>query len=99
MFIYNINHKEIEKYNIFDHYRFEREVNELLHKTHISNEDFQGKLRGALMYYFWCKAEYEVVIHPWIGGDEKESKKIDVYEQIMMNWERFLEYVSSFRHE
>lgn len=60
MFIYDINRREIKKYNVFDHYRFDREVDELLHKTNLSKEEFQDKLRSALMYYFWSKAEYEV---------------------------------------
>lgn len=97
MFIYDINRREIKKYNVFDHYRFDREVDELLHKTNLSKEEFQDKLRSALMYYFWSKAEYEVVIYPWCGGGEKESKKIDVYTQIMMNWDKFVEYVWGFR--
>ena len=49
------------------------------------------------MYYFWGRSEYEVVIYPWCGGGEKESKKIDVYTQIMMNWDKFVEYVWGFK--
>ena len=89
--------REIRKYNVFNHYSFSKEVDKLLHKTSLSKEEFQDKLHSSLMYYFWGRSEYEVVIYPWCGGGEKESKKIDVYAQIMMNWDKFVEYVLGFR--
>lgn len=97
MFIYDMDCREIRKYNVLNHYSFSKEVDELLHKTSISKEEFQDKLRSSLMYYFWGRSEYEIVIYPWCGGGEKESKKIDVYTQIMMNWDKFVEYVWEIR--
>lgn len=41
----------------------------------------------------WCKCEHEVVVGPWIGDFEKEGVKVDIYEQIRMNWDLFVEYV------
>lgn len=110
---HNINKNQIYKYNIFDHGRFSEEVYELLNKHEMTYEEFSEKLRCSLMYYFWCKAEHEIVITsfpPYI--DKKEfnrlsseefrvcsdvrlrcGEKIDIYEQIRMNWDVFVDYV------
>ena len=45
------------------------------------------------MYYFWCKSEYEVVIAPWGGSIGANEVKIDIYTQVMNNWDVFLDYV------
>ncbi len=91
VFYYDFNDKEIKVSNIFNHDRYKREVEELLHKcTDIS--DFSGKLRSATMYYFWSKCEWETVIHPWVGNDSA-AIKVDIYWQVQMNWDRFIDYL------
>lgn len=90
---YNMNARKIEPFNIFDHYSFRKDVEKLLDKTNISREDFEEKLRKELMYYFWAKAEHEILIRAWCGGNGDEEVKIDIYEQVMWNWDRFVEYV------
>lgn len=94
VFYHNFNLKKIEKYNIFDHASFRRDVLEYL-KTHKDNiKDFETAVKSSLMYFFWAKAEWEILICPWVGGDrEKEAKKIDVYEQVMNNWKPFVDYL------
>lgn len=49
------------------------------------------------MYYFWSKTEWEVIVSPWVGkgGDEK----IDVYDQLKLNWDKFVDYVWSEVHK
>ena len=110
---HNINKDQIYKYNIFDHGRFSEEVYELLNKHEMTYEDFSEKLRCSLMYYFWCKTEYEIVITsfpPYIDKKEFDrisseefrvlsdvrlrcGEKIDIYEQVRMNWGVFVDYV------
>ena len=93
IFYYNINARKIETFNIFNHGRFREDV--IRNLTIIENkEEFAQTLKSNLMYYFWAKAEWELLFSPWVGGDqEKDSVKIDVYEQVMNNWEIFLNYV------
>ena len=87
----------IKTFNVFDHWRFAKEVNECLSK--ISNKvDFANELRSDLFYYFCSKCEWEIVVSPWTGDREKGAIKIDVYDQVMMNWELFLDYVWSKRN-
>ena len=119
----DFNRRTIVKYNIFDHRSFAQDVNKLL-KEDITKDEFAEQLKQSLMYYFWCKSEYEVVISSWPVYIDKEEldrinieyeeynnkwghypykinvspdvgKKIDIYSQVMMNWEQFVEYVWS----
>lgn len=49
------------------------------------------------MYYFWSKCEYEIILSPWAG--QADDIKIDIYNQIMMNFDRFVDYCWSFKSE
>lgn len=122
-FVYRheFNSKKIEKFNIFDHCRFTEAVKKLK-KMKLAKDEFAEKLRSELMYYFWSKCEYEVIITsfpPYIDSDElcrlnEENElfvkvcgrnrvrvdvdlltadKIDIYDQVMMNWDAFVSYV------
>lgn len=89
----NFNAKKIVKWNIFNHYKFKEEVEKLLHRN-LSREDFSEKLKDCLLYYFWAKSEYEILISPWLG-DAKDIK-VDVFDQVVMNFDRFADYIWSF---
>lgn len=89
----NFNAKKIVKWNIFNHCKFKEEVEKLLHRN-LSREDFSGKLKDCLLYYFWAKSEYEILISPRIG-DAKDIK-VDIFDQVMINFERFVDYVWHF---
>lgn len=93
VFYYNINKKKIEIFNIFEHGSFISYVKKAI-KESKNKDEFAKQLRSELMYYFWSKAEWEIVISPWVGGDrKKDSIKIDVYDQVMNNFEAFVNYV------
>ena len=91
VFYYDFNRKKIDTYNIFEHGGFvtyvKKSINECKNK-----DEFAEQLKTELLYYFWSKAEWEVLLSPWIG-DEKVTKKIDVYDQVMLNFNGFLDYV------
>ena len=94
VFYYNINKKKIETFNIFEHSSFNKYIQQA--KKLKTKEEFSEQLKSELLYYFWSKAEWEVIITPWVGGDrEKCAVKIDVYEQVMSNWDVFVDYVWS----
>lgn len=97
VFYYDINRKKIDTYNIFDHGKFIKWVHKDL--KDINNiEDFAKALESNLSYYFGMRSEWEVLISPWVDGDrEKDAIKVDVYSQVMLNFEVFLNYVWSKR--
>lgn len=94
VFYHDMNQRIITTYNVFDHYSFRTEVLLWLKKSR-TKEEFGEKLRSTLLYYFWAKAEWEVLITPF-GGTAK-TIKVDVFTQVMNNWEIFLDYVWSNR--
>lgn len=91
----DFNTNKIIKWNIFRHYSFNEEAEKLLKKG-LSKEEFSEKLKCSLMHYMWSKCEYEVVVKELIGSG---YIKVDIYNQVTMNWDRFVDYVWSFRKE
>lgn len=89
---HDFNSGEIVRFNIFDHWMFRKDVEGDLRKCK-SREEFAKKLRSHLFYYFCSKCEYEVLVSPWTGNKEKGTIKVDIYDQVMMNFEIFLDYV------
>ena len=120
--VYNhdINRREIKTYNVFKHNSFREDVEELL-KENLNYDEFSEKLNRIAQYYFWSKAEYEIVITSWVPHIDNEEldrvdkereehprylshyvnleveEKLDFYDQLHLNWERFVEYVLSFK--
>lgn len=96
VYYHDSNKQKIIKWNIFNHGSFKKEVDMLL-KEKIDKDDFSEKLKREVMYYFWSKCEYEIILSPWTG--RADDIKIDVYDQIMMNFDRFVDYCWSFKSE
>ena len=96
VFYHNINTQEITIFNVFKHSSFAKDVEKYL-KECPDKETFVKELKSSLMYYFWSKSEYEIIISPWCGGRNTKEKKVDIYSQVMLNWDKFVDYVWSFR--
>ena len=82
--------------NIFEHGSFREYVKKAARKVQ-SKEDFAMQLRREVMYYFWSKCEWEVLISPWVGGNDDEERKVDVAWQILNNWDVFVDYTRNNR--
>lgn len=97
VYVGEYNSGEIEQYNIFHHGRFMDDLRKEAKKHKDSErEDFEERMRRLLMYYFWSKCEWEVVIDHWPQREDKDRWKprhIDVYEQVWQNWIPFCDYV------
>ena len=89
---HSVNEDKIKTFNVFNHGGF-RENLKKLYKKYPEKEEFAEELRRSLMYYFWCKCEWEIIIGPWCGSRDTKEIKVDVYWQVMNNWEIFLDYV------
>lgn len=92
VFFHDSNRKKVDTFNIFEHGSFREDLKKAARKCS-TKEEFAKELRSNLMYYYWSKAEWEVLIIPWVGRYGHEDKKVDVYWQVMNNWEAFLDYV------
>ncbi len=103
VYYHNFNKKEIETFNIFNHggvcttlakVARQRKKDPSGKSHYISKEEFVKELRSWLKYYYWSKAEWEVIVGPWISRDfDKEAIKIDVFDQINLNFGVFADYV------
>lgn len=69
-----------KEYNIAHRYKFTGSLT-------CVNDFLEEKLKSDLMYYFWAKCEWEVVIQGW--PNNKVERKIDVYTQLLSNWKVF----------
>ena len=58
-----------------------------------TKEEFAEALEHTLMYYYWSKCEWEIILSPWPPRDSEQDIKIDVYDQIKLNWDHFVDYV------
>lgn len=95
---YDINRNKITTYNIFNHRRFNKYIEEAFEK-YKTKEEFAETLRRELMYYFWSKVEWELVIEldednhifliPWCGCRNPEEIKIDVTNDTSFDWMGF----------
>lgn len=90
------NSNKIEPYNIFNHGGFMKDVKEYL-KSCSDKVDFADRLRSSLMYYYWSKCEWEVLVSPWVESKHRHGLKVDVYDQVKLNWDKFVDYVWSHK--
>lgn len=103
--VYICNNNEIKIYNIFNHSNFMKDLIKI--KTHDMNE-FEKEIKKLLQYFFCCKAEWEITItsFPVYTTDKKNDsnairnlisldveQKVNVYDQILLNWNSFLTYL------
>lgn len=86
---------KIKTYNIFDHVRFGKDVKMFLSESK-TKEDFEEKLQMSLRYCFARRAEYELFISSMFSSSDEKMTKVGIYEQVMLNWKAFLDYVWSF---
>lgn len=97
----NINKREIEIYNIFDHSSFKKDIinsfNENWNESDIieSAIAFREKVKNIVSYYFSGKCEWEIILSDWPPAPEGKfnKKKISVYDQLMLNWNPFTNYI------
>ena len=51
------------------------------------------------MYYFWSKCEYEIIVTCNPEWDRFKKEKIDVYDQLQLNWNKFVDYIWENKNE
>ena len=99
VFVEDINRKRIKVYNIFEHKDFMEDCNDAWENYKNKHHDFlryQENIDSILMYYFWCKCEWEIILSNFPPSDSFHEKKIDVYQQVKINWDKFIDYIFSY---
>lgn len=93
VYYHDFNRNKIIKRNIFNN-SLRKEIEKIKIDSN-SKEEFSEKLDSKMKYYFWSRCEYEVVVTGLFVDTDKV--KIDIYDQLRMNWHAFVDYVWSFR--
>lgn len=100
VYYYNLNKRKIEIHNVFNHWRFIEYSAKAIKKYKDDKKSLEEQIRRELMYYYWSKYEWEVIVAPFTSSPkEEEEKKLDVYEQVMLNWNIFFEYFWEHKKE
>lgn len=96
---FNCNVQKIEDYDVL---RYREDFIKKLKKKCATKEEFAEKLRGEMMYLFWSKCEWELIIRleedghvillPWCGARDPEEVAIDVTNDMTFDWKSFAEY-------
>ena len=92
VYVDDFNKREIVIHNIFNHYSFVEDLKKII-KKYTEKKEFSEQVRKILMYYYWSKCEWEIVLQGWPCRDDFKEEKIDVYDQIKLNWNRFIDYI------
>ena len=92
VYLENVNSRSIVTYNVFKHFNFYQDVKEEIKRIE-NKQDFSERIKRIARYYFWSKCEYEILITSWIATNNFKDKKIDVYDQLELNWDRFIDYI------
>ena len=99
VYVSNFNARNIESHNVFNHGGLVDDIRKNLKKNGEDREAFEAQLRRDLMYWYWSKCEWEIIISHWPPRQDAADAKIDVFDQIMLNWKRFCDYVWENKNE
>lgn len=106
---FDINRQVIEDYDVL---KYREDFIKNLKKKCATKEEFSNKMRVEMMYHFWSKCEYELIIevddnkriwlNPWVGCRNPDSVRIDVTDREDFDWKGFAtEYIGKqiYRNE
>lgn len=93
VYVGDFNGRVIEVHNIFDHGSFYNDCLKNKRKNGKDRETFFEEMRRDLMYYYWSKCEWEIILQHWPPREDFKDLKIDVYDQVRLNWDAFTDYV------
>ena len=93
VYIEDFNNKRIEIYNVLNHGGFLKDVQKAIKKFKNDKEAFEKEVKSSLMYYYWSKCEWEIILSSWPERKDFKEEKIDVYDQVMLNWDVFINYL------
>lgn len=95
---YNVNRDKIEPFNIFCHWKLCEDLQKSLKKC-ATKEEFENKLKSELIYVYWSRTEYELIIEltsnnhvcltPWCGCRKPEEAQIEVTNELGIEWKEF----------
>jgi hypothetical protein len=95
--IFDCNKQAIVDYDVL---KYQEDFIKRLKKICADKEEFSERLRSQMMYYYWSKSEYElivsinvdkVILSPWCGCREPDKASIAVFDK-SFDWLAFAMY-------
>lgn len=93
---YDTNADKIKYYDVL---KYREDFIKKLKKKCNTKAEFAEKMRREMMYYFWSKCEWELIIeidsdnrvwlNPWAGCREPKKVRIDVTDREDFDWKSF----------
>ena len=88
VWIWNFNNDSLEQYDVVP--MLLRELKSLRKEDFpMDKRSMDRELKTWAQYYFWSRCEYEMIVQGLPKKDNEE--KVDVYDQLMLNWDTFSE--------
>ena len=88
---FDFNKRSFVTYNVLSKWLIE-EINKRT-KDINNKKDFSNELKLICMNIFWKRTEWEIIIKECCGSDNPKEMKIDVFDQLLLNWNRFVDYL------
>ena len=86
-------HDKIRVYNVFNNAYFSEAVTDIIHTPNLTINEISELIKRKAQWQFWGRCEYEHLISSWPPYAADKGYKIDVYVQLELNWDRFIEYI------
>ena len=84
---------KIKYFNIFRNILFREAIEQIFRTPEQSREDIEEQVKKKAQWQFWGRCEYEIILSEWPSSPKDNSYKLDVFEQLEANWERFIDYI------
>jgi hypothetical protein len=88
-----------DKIKYYDILKYREDFIKKLKKKCATKEEFAEEMRHKMMYYYWSKSEWEIVVeiddnnhiwlNPWVGSRHPEDARIDVTDRADFDWKNF----------
>ena len=62
-------------------------------KVATGRRDFENSVRDVCRYHFAHRTECEIILEEWPIHNNPTRRKVDVYDQLFLNWDRFIDYL------
>lgn len=97
VYTHDVNTGALKIYNIFENENFLNSIlKEAAEPYSLLIPDynrFKECVEKKLKYYFCKRCERELIVSPWPPCETNKGEKIDVYDQVMLNFDQFYNYL------
>ena len=91
VYVEDVNANKIKKFNVFNSFNFLKCCKQTFRK-YKDPKKIEEEIKAWARYCFMFKYEYEIVLTCMTEKQNFKSLRIDVYNQLTLNWDSFFEY-------